>query len=139
MRALLIPDLALALTHILDEKAEVLGCTLCGQLYRPRLVAQRGVIEALPPAGPTGRPLAEAIAEAEVLAEGVDLLCDLRIAIGEELAIDPDALEQVDADLFGFVDKLASEREASASRRIRPSSRALAVARSAVRADEVTR
>lgn len=138
MRALLIPDLALALTYILDEKAEVLGCTLCGQLYRPRLVAQRGVVEALPAAGPTGRPLAEAIAEAEVLAEGVDLLCDLRIAIGEELAIDPEALEQVDTDLFGFVDQLAAEREASASRRIRPSSRALAVARSVVRAEEVT-
>ena len=139
MRALLISDLVLALSHILDEKAEVLGCTLCGQLYRPRLVAQRGVIEALPAAGPTGRPLAEAIAEAEVLAEAVDLLCDLRIAIGEELAADPEALEQIDGDLFAYVDQLAAEREASASRRIRPSSRPLAVARSAVRANEVTR
>ena len=42
MRALLIPDLALALTYILDEKAEVLGCTLCGQLYRPRRAALPG-------------------------------------------------------------------------------------------------
>lgn len=139
MRALLLPDLMLALSHLLDEKAEVLGCTLCGQLYRPRLVAQRGMIEALPPAGPTGRPLAEAIAETEVIADTVELLSDLRIAIAEELAADPDALEQVEADLFKPIDELAAEREASASRRIRPSSRPMAVARSAARAGEVTR
>ena len=139
MRALLLSDLSLALSHILDEKAEVLGCTLCGQLYRPRLVAQRGAIAALPAAGPTGRPLAEALAEAEVIAEVVELLADLRFAIGDELAADPLALEQVEADLFAFIDRLAAEREASASRRIRPSSRPLAVARSGVRADEVLR
>jgi len=139
MRALLLSDLSLALSHILDEKAEVLGSTLCGPLHRPRLVAQRGVIEALPPAGPTGRPLAEAIAEAEVIADTVELLSDLRFAIGDELAADPEALEQVEADLFTFIDELAAEREASATRRIRPTSRPLAVARSGVRADEVIR
>lgn len=126
MRTLLLPDLVLALSHLLNEKAEVLGCTLCGQIYRPRLIAQRGMIDALPPASPTGRPLAEAIAETEIIAGTSELISDLRISIAEELAADPDAHEQVDADLFAFIDQLAAEREASACRRIRPVSQPMA-------------
>lgn len=117
MRALLISDLAHALPHLLDVKAEVLDCTLCGQLYRPRLVAHLGAIEALPPVGPTGRPLAEALDEAEVLSDTIELLQDLRDAIAEELAADPTALDQVDTDLFSLIDSLAEEREAAAHRR----------------------
>lgn len=117
MRALLLPDLALALAHLLDEKAEVLGCTLCGQMYRPRLVAQLGAIEALPPVGPTGRPLAEALEEAELRADTVALLSDLRAAVTDELVGDPDALDQIEHDLFDFIDMLAADREASVRRR----------------------
>jgi hypothetical protein len=117
MRALLIPDLAIALPHLLEVKAEVLDCTLCGQLYRPRLVAQLGAIEALPPVGPTGRPLAEALDEAELLSDTITLLQDLRDAIAEELGTDLAALHQVDTDLFAFIDTLAEDREASARQR----------------------
>lgn len=117
MRALLLPDLALALAHLLDEKAEVLGCTLCGQMYRPRLAAQLGAIEALPPVGPTGRPLAEALDEAELLTDTVTLLSDLRAAVTDELVDDPQALDQIEQDLFGFIDMLAADREAGVRRR----------------------
>jgi hypothetical protein len=113
MRALQISDLALALPHMLDVKAEVLDCTLCGQLYRPRLVAQIGAIEALPPFG-TERPLAEALDQAELLSDTIALLQDLREAIADELGADPMALAQVDTDLFMLIDSLAEEREASA-------------------------
>jgi hypothetical protein len=117
MRALLLPDLALALAHVLDEKAEVLACMLCGQMYRPRLVAQLEAIEALPPIGPTGRPLAEALDEAELLADTIALLSDLRCAIADELVGDPAALDQIEHDVFGFIDMLAADREASVRRR----------------------
>jgi len=117
MRALLLSDLALALPHMLEVKAEVLDCTLCGQLYRPRLVAQLGAIEALPPVGPTGRPLAEALDEAELLSDTIALLQDLRDAISEELMGDPTALRQVETDLFAFLDALAEDRESSARQR----------------------
>lgn len=117
MRALLIPDLAVALPHLLEVKAEVLDCTLCGQLYRPRLVAQLGAIEALPPTGLTARPLAEALDEAELLSDTITLLEDLRDAIAYELGADPAALNQVDTDLFAFIDALARDREASARAR----------------------
>lgn len=117
MRALMLPDLALAIYHLLDDKAEVLGCTLCGQFYRPRLVAQLAAIERLPLVGPTGRPLAEAIAEAEVISDTIDLLCDLRGAICDELVTDPMIHDQVDTDLFSFIDLLAADREATVRRR----------------------
>lgn len=123
MRALLLPDLALALAHLLDEKAEVLGCTLCGQMYRPRLVAQLGAIEALPPVGPTGRPLAEALDEAELRSDTVALLSDLRAAVTDELFDDPQALDQIEQDLFGFIDMLAADREAGVRRRTMAASR----------------
>jgi len=117
MRGLLVPDLALALPHLLEVKAEVLDCTLCGQLYRPRLVAQLGAIEALPPVGPTGRPLAEALDEAELVSDTITLLYDLRYAVADELAADPAALDQVDTDLFAFIDSLAEDRETRARQR----------------------
>jgi hypothetical protein len=117
MRALLLPDLALALPVLLDEKARILGRTLCGQLYRPRLIAKLGAIESLPPLGLTGRPLAEALDEAELLGDTIDLLCDLRAALADELAADPDDLQYVDAELFSLLDELATDREAVVLRR----------------------
>lgn len=121
MRALLLSDLALALPHMIDERSEELARTLCGQLYLPHLVAQLRAIEALPlPASVVGRPLAEALVETEVWHETLDILTDLRIALADELSADPEALARADASLFGFIDQLEAEREASMRRRARP-------------------
>lgn len=117
MRALLLADLAVVLPMLLDEKAEVLEGTVCGRLYRPYLVALLASIEGLPPAGPGERPLAEALEEGELVTETIALLTELRSAIATELTPDPVARHRVDTDLFGPVDALVAEREASARRR----------------------
>lgn len=117
MRALLLDDLALALPHLLDEDSEVLASTLSGQLYRPYIVALLASIERRPPAPATGRPLAEALEEGELLTETIALLMELRSAIATELAADPVTRHRVDTELFSFLDQLAADREASARRR----------------------
>jgi len=117
MRALLLSDLALALPHLLGEKAEVLDRTVCGQLYRPYLVALLASIEQLPPPAPGGRPLPEAVEEADLVADTIDLLTELRSAVATELAADPVARHHIDRELFSFIDQLASDREATVRRR----------------------
>lgn len=121
MRALLLSDIALALPHLLSEKSDELSRTLCGQLFLPRLAAQLRAVEALPfPSPVVGRPLAEALAEAELRHEALELLSELRTALADELIGDPEALDRADAELFGFIDQLAADREASLRRRARP-------------------
>jgi hypothetical protein len=121
MQALLLSDLARALLHVLNEKTEALERTLCGQLYRPHLATQLEAIEALPSAAPFARrPLAEAVAEAEVCSETITLLSELRTALADELTADPVALDHLDTELFAFIDELTADREASVKRRTRP-------------------
>jgi hypothetical protein len=117
MRALLLDDLAVVLPTLLDEKAGVLEGTVCGRLYRPYLVALLASIEGLPPAGAGERPLAEVLEEAELVTETIALLGELRDAIATELSTDPVTRHRVDTDLFGHIDALVAEREASARRR----------------------
>lgn len=65
MRGMLLSDLLLALTHLLDDKEALLLSTTGGQLYHPHLVAQRAALEALPSSTVERRPYAEAIAQAD--------------------------------------------------------------------------
>lgn len=121
MRALLLSDLAVVLPHLLDEKLEILERTLSGQLYLPYLAAQLRAVEALPfPSPVVGRPLAEALAEAEVRNETLVVLAELRTALADELSGDPVTYAHVETELFGFIDELAADREASVHRRARP-------------------
>jgi hypothetical protein len=118
MHTLLLSDLTVALPHLLDEKAEALERTLCGTLYRPHLAAQLRAIEALAPSTPiVSRPLAEALAEAEVRIETIGLLSDLRTALADELTDDPATLRQLDTELFAFIDELVADRAATLRRR----------------------
>lgn len=71
MRSLLLSDLRLALSELLDDKVELLEETHAGRLYAPRLSAKRDAIEALPePTAAEGRPLAEELAETDVEHDG---------------------------------------------------------------------
>jgi hypothetical protein len=119
MHTLLLSDLAIALPHLLDEKAQALERTLCGTLYRPLLAAQLRTIEALPAASSSmvSRPLAEALTEAEVRIDTIAVLSDLRTALADELTNDPQALGELDTELFAFIDTLIADRAATLRRR----------------------
>lgn len=65
MRTLLMSDLSLALLHLLDDKSATLESTTAGQLYAPRLAAQRTAIAALPDLTAERRPLTDAITQTD--------------------------------------------------------------------------
>lgn len=49
--------------------------------------------------------------------ETIGLLGRLRSALADELAHDPQRLASIDAELFGYIDQLAADRDASSRRR----------------------
>lgn len=66
MRAMLLSDVRLALSHLLDDKGPALESTAAGRLYAPRLHDRKAAIAALPVPGPERQTLVDAIAEADV-------------------------------------------------------------------------
>ena len=70
MRALVLSDLRLGISDVLDKRGAALKQTTAGKLYQPRLVKVLESISALPPAVTEGRPLAEALAQTDAIHDG---------------------------------------------------------------------